>query len=205
MIIMLDGPNGVGKTTYAYELGRRLEINVCRVFRSNDKTLHWGNSESELQKELEALEIPINTHIDDIFMADFMRSFQVDAILDRTITSAIAYGRVRGDYGGWYKEKGNSRRLLEFWTTIMGGCKLPIVYVWLDAAYEIAKDRCEGRRIPGKNEYNKLRREYERIFRDIGFRKKRIDTGNVSVEDGMNNAVMGILPQSCWKSYVAKS
>jgi thymidylate kinase len=196
MILMLDGTNGSGKTTYAYKLSEELDVNVCRVFRSSNKELHWGSSEGELRKELDALRIPINTHVDDIFMADFIQSFQVEAILDRTIISAIAYGRVYGHLDGWYKEKGNVRRLLEFWMGIIGGGKLPIIYVWLDATYEVAKKRCEGRWCPNRVEYERLRKEYERAFQRIRFRKVRIDTDNTSVDIGVNKILTSSIGDS---------
>jgi thymidylate kinase len=196
MIIMLDGANGGGKTTYAYKLSEKLGVNVCRVFRSSNKELHWGSSGEELRKELEALRVPINTHVDDIFMADFMRSFQAESILDRTIASAIVYGRVYSHLDGWYKEKGNARRLLEFWMSLIGGCKLPIVYVWLDVTYEVARERCEGRWCPNRTEYERLRREYERVFHRIRFRKIRIDADNVSVDSGVSKIITGTIPNS---------
>ncbi len=189
MIIMLDGVNGSGKTTYAYHLKLLLGVKVCRVFRSDDKNLHWGSSGEKFRKELEKIKVPINTHIDDIFMADFMRSFQVDAILDRTIISAIVYGRTYLHLEGWYKGEGNSKRLLEFWTYLIGCCKLPIVYVWLDVDYDVAKGRTEGRWRPNKSEYQKLRREYERAFQRIRFRKYYIDTGITNVKDGVDRII----------------
>lgn len=186
MLIMLDGVNGVGKSTYAYKIKESFGINVCRVFRSGDKKLHWGSSGKELQQELADLKVPINTHVDDLFMADFMLSFQVDAVLDRTLASAIAYGRAYNKLDGWYREKGNARRLLDFWMTLIEKCKPPMLYVWLDAEYDVAKERCEDRWCPTSKEYAKLRKEYERVFSRIRFQKTRVQTDHVSIEDGVD-------------------
>lgn len=190
MIIMLDGTNGVGKTTYAYKLSEMLGIKVCRVFRSSDKELHWGSADKgAIEKELKSLKVPINTHIDDIFMADFIKTFQVDAILDRTIVSAVAYGRVYSHLRGWYKEKGNVARLMEFWSALIEGCKHPISYVWLDAAYDVSKRRCDAKRLPNKVDYERLRAVYRNVFRNIEFPKICINTDSVSIADGIGRII----------------
>lgn len=186
MLIMLDGANGVGKSTYAYRMKERFGIPVCRVFRSGNKELHWGSTDKELQDELAKLKVPINTHIDDLFMADFMLTFQVDAILDRTLASAIAYGRTYNKMDGWYHEKGNARRLLDFWVGLISRCSQPAFYVWLDAPYGVAKERCDGRWCPNKKEYDRLRREYERVFSRLPFKKIRLDTTLHGVDKGIN-------------------
>jgi len=194
MLIMLDGVNGVGKSTYAYRIKESFGIGVCRVFRSGDKELHWGSTGAELQKELAKLKVPINTHVDDLFMADFMLTFQVDAVLDRTLASAIAYGRSYNKLDGWYREKGNARRLLDFWMALIEKCKPPVLYAWLDAEYDVAKERCGDREwFPTSTEYNKLRKEYERVFTRIKFRKTRVQTDHVSVEDGVGRVMRTVM------------
>jgi thymidylate kinase len=176
---MLDGVNGAGKSTYAYLLKEKLGINICRVFRSADKKLHWGSTGEELRKELTELKIPINTHADDIFMADFMASFQVDAILDRTIASAIVYGRTYNQFDGWYTEKTIARRLLDFWTSLMDKCKPPLIYIWMDVSYAVATKRCHDRWCPEKKDFEKLKKEYEQIFYRLPMKRFRLDTTNI--------------------------
>lgn len=186
MLILLDGVNGVGKSTYAYKIKESFGIKVCRVFRSGDKELHWGSTGKELQDKLAELKVPINTHVDDLFMADFMLTFQVDAVLDRTLASAISYGRAYNKMDGWYREKGNARRLLDFWVELISKCKPPLLYAWLDAEYDVAKERCSDRAwFPKPAEYRKLRKEYESVFNRIPFQKMRIQTDHTTVSDGV--------------------
>jgi thymidylate kinase len=194
MLIMLDGVNGVGKSSYAYAIKKSFGINVCRAFRSSDKALHWGSTGKELQEKLASLKVPINTHVDDLFMADFMLTFQVDAVLDRTLASAIAYGRAYSKMDGWYKKKGNARQLLDFWTSLIMKCKHPLMYVWLDVEYDVAKERCSDRAwFPKSVEYKKLRKEYNSIFNRISFQKMRVQTDHVDVESGVERILRTVV------------
>lgn len=184
MLVIFEGINGVGKTTYAEELSQITGAKIGKVFRAGNNKLHWGDG-SELKDMLTDLKIPLNTHIDDLFMADFLSTFKVNAILDRTIISAIAYGRAYNNLDGWYREKNVVGELMNFWSYLIDKCNHPILYVWLTAPYEVIKERCKGRWCPTKMEYNKLKKEYGRLFDRITFDKIVIPTEYKDVGSGM--------------------
>jgi hypothetical protein len=78
---------------------------------------------------------------------------------------------------------------MNFWSYLIEKCKPPILYVWLQVNYETVKERCEGRWYPSKLEYNKLNKEYGKLFDRIVFPKIVIPTEYKSVNSGLNRIV----------------
>lgn len=182
MIIILEGVNGVGKSACAKILSNKLDIKSFRPLKFGNSDLHWNENGLDLKFILEGFKVPTNSHVEDVYTADFLSSFQVDAILDRTLTSSIAYGRTYVQDEGWYKQKGNSGRLLDFWQSIMMKCKPKLLYVWMEAPYDVILDRCKNRWCPKKSEYEKLCKEFEQLFRRIRFDKIRLDAHRLDID-----------------------
>lgn len=186
MIVIFEGTNGVGKSTYANALSKKFGAPVIRPFRSGDTDLHWGHSgKDRFQMLRDELRVPVNTHVDDLYVADFLATYQVDAILDRSVPSAVAYGILNDDLGGWYKHKGVPRTLMAFWHSLIKNASHPVVYIWLRASHKMAKQRCDGRWCPNKSEYDKLEKYFAKAFQDIELPKKQIQTDRVDLEDGV--------------------
>jgi deoxyadenosine/deoxycytidine kinase len=186
VILILEGNNGTGKSTCAGILSEKLGVKVCRPFRFGDSNIHWGSNGKEQYERLVALKVPINTHVDDLYAAEFLSSYQMNAILDRPLTSAVAYGRAYNHDDGWYNQKGVCGKLLDFWMGMINMCPPPILYVWLEAEYGVARRRCGDRWCPSKKEYEKLTREYSKIFQYLKCAKLRLDTSDMRVENVVN-------------------
>jgi deoxyadenosine/deoxycytidine kinase len=197
MIIILEGSNGVGKSTYAQELSEQLGgLPIVRPFRNGDTELHWGyKGQERFQMLRDELKVPVNTHVDDLYVADFLATFQVSAILDRAVPSAVAYGVLHNHDEGWYAQRYVARRLMEFWLSLIQKGSGPIVYIWLKAPYRIARDRCYGRWCPNKKQYTTLDTWYKKMFQAVTLAKRQINTGEIEVEDGVRSVVNLVLPE----------
>jgi deoxyadenosine/deoxycytidine kinase len=189
VIIALEGVNGVGKTTYAIKLSNELGIRVCRSFHADNYAQHWGSEDRDkLMEKLRDMRVPINTHVDDLYAADFITMFGVDAILDRPVTSAIVYGRVFNQNDGWYKQPGRSESLLEFWSNIIDRDDR-VLYVQLEASYQNVKSRIGSKRSMNKTIYRKLSNEYDKLFHKIRFEKMKINTSVIDIEYGVESII----------------
>ncbi len=181
MIIIVEGANGAGKSTYAHVMESD-GMTLYRAFRRGDTDLHWGakeGGEETVRGQLEALGIPLNTFIDDLYLADFIQSFKMNAVLDRSLPSAIAYDSLELLNGA------SASQLLETWQRMMERALSPVLYVWFKATYKVAKARTEGRWSPTSAEYQKLNKRYERLFHRIRLPKLAIDTDRFEVRQGM--------------------
>jgi len=180
MIVVLEGANGVGKSTYAELLEVELGLKRCRPFKDGDANLHWGVGEraGQLYGDLIRCGIPVNTHVDDMYVADFLRTFKVGAILDRSLPSAIAYRTLPN-------MECSLSDLMLLWQRMLIQAPRPLLYVWMKASHPTAKQRCKGRWFPSKAEYRRLEREFEKVFRRIGFKKMCVDTTDLKINDGI--------------------
>lgn len=186
MIIILEGCNGVGKSEYARRLSDELKVPICRPFRNDNTDLHWDLQDTELQEWLKDAKVPVNTHVDDLYVVDFLNNFGVGAILDRSMPSAIAYGRVLNLLDGYYQNKLVCQSLYEFWENRMP--KGRSLMVWLNCSYEHAKSRNDGRAFPMKGTWTKLENEFRRLFQVCNLpNKKQINTSTVKVDDGVKS------------------
>lgn len=174
MIIILEGTNGVGKTTYAKSLAKNLGFPVYCPFRAGDKNIHRGGK-SVFKEKLTDYRVPYKTHVDDLYVADFIGSVGANIILDRSLPSAIAYGNHLKDR--WVPDDTNS--LLSFWQSLFQNEK--VLYVWLFAPYDISNERSKQRLESfwplEKEDHACLEEEFKTIHDKIMFPKLAIDTG----------------------------
>jgi hypothetical protein len=141
VLVILEGANGVGKTTLARRL---VECGYTRFkpFRpgsgpSGDKG-HWDDpSGKTLFKRLVSLGVPVNSHAEDLFIADFLRQFpQLDVVLDRSIPSALAISAPKDiDHG----------ELFTLWAEML--TPLRPLYVYMTADFDAAAQRFDNERM----------------------------------------------------------
>ena len=195
MLIILEGANGVGKSTYAKILTNELNIPVFRPFYMGNK-IHLTNVNSqkqEQQKKLLRFGVELNIHIEDLFAADFFAMTQASAILDRSLPSSIAYGQIgSGKWDVIYKNKSACQELLELWEGMIAKAHQPILYVWLNCEHEIATKRGDGWK-PNKAQRQKLDKVFFDLFTRIKLPKMRINTGVVEKREGVKSIIRKVV------------
>lgn len=177
MIVILEGCNGVGKSAYAAALASYLDAPVLRPFRPSPDH-HW-NGRTPLEGLLRHLGVPINTHVDDLYIADILGQLGPlaprDVVLDRSVPSAIAYGSAGSDPGGLY----------DYWQSQLRGLS-HVVYVWLVCPWELARERADGRWFPGLESYQRLENSFDGLFEEFAGDKLIIDTKATGfIEEGV--------------------
>jgi thymidylate kinase len=182
-IIILEGVNGTGKSTYAEKLSAVLEAPVIRPFRQGPD--HHFTGTTQVERELKALGVPYNTHVDDLYTADILGRLlkfnkQMPVILDRSVGSAIAHGeRPLRDAG----------RLLGLWRQSLGA-DAPVLYVWLTAPSLDCWARL-GNRGPlppyesYSSEHKRLNGLFGLVYDMIPYKKLKIDTSLIGVDEGL--------------------
>lgn len=174
-MIILEGTNGVGKTTYARMLSDSLGAPLYRPFRPQQ-----ANHHTEDMERLSSLGVPVNTWLEDMYVADMARVIKNQIIIDRSLPSAIAYemvekqGTIKCD---WVK-------CVVEWEKMLLRSATPVVIVHLVAPYGIAKSRMTGC-VPSKQDYERLRLWFGRILSVVeDLRVMTIDTSEVNVVEG---------------------
>ena len=119
LVVILEGANGSGKTTLARMLESDANNGLCnndgRVlrYRAFEKALAGDSKAEPLCKSLKAAGIPLNTHVDDFYVADAMQNIASPndiVVLDRSFPSGIAYARAGIERVGTVS--GDSRSIL---------------------------------------------------------------------------------------------
>ncbi len=128
-IIVVEGCEGVGKTTLAQALSGRLGVPVIRPFRPPG--VHHGTG-SEHEQILIDLDIPYNTWIDDMYVADLLRTFRTGGVLDRSFPSALVHHS-----GPPKRQVEKAWNLWQLMLNQAGGA----LYVWIQGSYELARSR----------------------------------------------------------------
>jgi thymidylate kinase len=184
-VIILEGVNGTGKSMYARKLSAGLNAAVIRPFRQGDD--HHFNGDTPMERDLKALGVPYNTHVDELYVADILGRMlragqRVSAVLDRSVGSAIAHGDRPGD----------AARLVDVWYRLLGQ-DAPVVYVWLTAPWEVAHARlvASGRGEHGADERRhwRLQSAFQFAYDLVPFRKMRIDTAVTLGDEGVRKVV----------------
>ena len=186
MIIVLEGVNGTGKSTYAKKISGGLNAVVIRPFRQGDGHHFTGNT--PIERDLKALGVPYNTHVDEMYVADIIGRLarggqRFSVVLDRSIGSAIAHhDRPLSDSG----------KLVDVWYRLMGQ-DAPVLYVWLTAPWHVAQARlaAEQRAFAGDAEarHNKLQGLFRHAYDLIPYNKLTIDTATTLVDEGVRKVV----------------
>lgn len=179
MFVVIEGVNGVGKTTLSKGLKESLGLRELRPFRKF-RDGHWGNN-SRGSEVLEQLRVPFNSAIEDLFMADFVAELTDVPVLehfitDRSLPSGLAYD------GEAFMPKyaADQRRLAyDVWLKLLEG--VDVRYIWMTADPEIAQARTapERRNIQWDRVVGVLAEAYALI----PWPKITIDTTHAASED----------------------
>lgn len=184
MIIILEGLNGVGKTTYANLIASRLGIPIVRPFRRPGQ--HLGREDGGRQQRFHDLGIPVNTYVEDVFTAEFLASTGYSAVLDRGMGSAVAYGLLYGTL----PDADTAERVLSLWEETLLTHPDMVLYVNMVARPEVRKERCEGRWAPDQQQTALLTKWFGRVFRTIELDKMQLDTSDIpSPSDGVRRVI----------------
>jgi thymidylate kinase len=177
-VIIFEGVNGVGKTTIAREVGKRLGIPVYRAFRSDGDNHYVNRGESTLYK-LNEWKVPFNTFVDDLYMADFLRATNADLILDRSLPSAIAYAKI-------YQQQRipDQTDLVRFWLSLIR--EINPLFVWLTADYEVACNRTDNCTFPTRDKYEDLGKMFDGLFYRYPYNRMIINTDYYNVAAAAN-------------------
>lgn len=178
-MIILEGCNGVGKTSYAHQLGLMLNARTYRAFR-------WGHDFRAEVDEMRNLGVPVNTFVDDFYTADLSRVLAQEIIMDRSLPSAVAYDGI--DDSKW-------RRRLVAWNEILHQSLLPVILVWLRAPYDVARARMRGY-VPTKAEYIDLDNLFAWSFAQVTLPTLCLDTSTQSIQVGSQRIVEFLCQQS---------
>lgn len=178
MIIVLEGVNGVGKSTLAAGLAKELGGRIVRPFRHGAEHM----DADERAADLKALGIPVNTYVEDMFVADFLRQTQAGAeapvILDRSLPSAVAYGPLDGVVGGTVASPTRTDRLLREWIGALS--ELDVRYIWVRASNDVVRRRSE--RCHSAAQQRTLENKFALIFQKVPFKKMCLDTSEAGIE-----------------------
>lgn len=180
MILVLEGTNGTGKSTYAKRLSEELGATIIRPFRPHSD-FHFDGT-TRLERDLKHYGVPVNTHVDDLYVADILGRLEgsnnVRSILDRSMPSALAYGSARVQLLAAQRDE---LGLMNLWQSSLRGAS--VLYVWLHADEEDCKKRMGARNIPLP--YSILRARFDQLYGMITFPKMDINTSVRSVEEGI--------------------
>jgi hypothetical protein len=177
VIVILEGLNGTGKSATAAPLAEAFGASILRPFRGRDATVHLGCEDGGRVEQLRSLGVPANTFVDDIYTADFLASTGVDAVLDRSMGSAIAYGLLYKDI----PDVQTAQRLLVEWQDILSTVEGKILYVNVTCSRGVRRHRCdsENRWRPTILQEKMLEKWFAHVFRDIWLPKMVFDTSDI--------------------------
>lgn len=188
-VVVLEGPNGSGKTHVASLLNSHIPGSIVyRPFRA---------SPLDEYERLRRAGIPANTHIDDFYAADAIRTLVQNGttvILDRSLPSGLAYARARTRQS--HSDIGISQSMqvaedcvtlaqqeeldgwLKIWEQMLGARKL---YVTMLVDWETGKKRTAARErwYPSYAEHDVLIHEFVRIHQLIREPRLLIDTAGL--------------------------
>lgn len=175
-MIIMEGANGGGKTSYARALSGLLDAPLYRAFRRPGADHHNGNDMERLQN----LGVPVNTWMDDMYLADLSRIIGNEVIVDRSMPSAVVYeivqrqGTMRVDWVHYMTE----------WERLLKMSVRPALVVHLVAPYEVACERMTGHK-PSEDEYWMLGAWYDRVLSLLDIPVLTIDTSVRAIPSGV--------------------
>lgn len=167
-MLVIEGGVGTGKTTLGKLLYSALGWPLYRSFRPG-----WDGHEpgAELPEVLRR-NVPVNTWVDDLYLADFAMSVGSDVIVDRSMPSALAYCAM-GLVGtpGVMLTEDEARIAAEYWAKRCGK-RAMILHLETDLKTRWDRVLLSGRKLPlepGESVPEFLRREAEWICRWTDF------------------------------------
>lgn len=179
-MIILEGANGVGKTTYAKALSEAFGVRTYRAFRPQGAMHH-----TDARDRLETLGVPANTYVEDMYIADMARVIDHELILDRSLPSAIAYemaeSQMTMDGVDWVQ-------LMFEWELMLGRALRPVLVVHLVAPYYLARTRMTGS-IPSKSKYELITEWTSKVIGAVSMPKIELDTSEVRVPAGVGRII----------------
>lgn len=180
MIIVLEGVRGTGKTEAAKRLSERYNAPIVRPFRPT--LAHHHSGDSTVEQELKALGVPVNTYVEDMYVADILSTIiqhtpSAHFVLDRSMGSAIAHRSCPEDDGA----------VLRVWQRLLSRAQAAR-YVWLRVPYAVACQRVAGRPMPSQGEYAALDNRFSRVYEGLTVPKFKLVTADIAV-DGVVSAI----------------
>lgn len=179
MILLFEGVNGVGKTTYIRQVEKRIGWPAYSAFRGKD-----DKYDSSMLDKLSRLGIPVNTFVDEMYMVDLVRATGINLIVDRSFPSAAAYDEVF-DQGTFADREATE----EIWLDLVR--EAGMLYVWLCAPYEVTRIRSTGVRL-SEREHSCLEEHFKKWYEKIPTDKLMIDTSATNFRNGVNKVCQAL-------------
>lgn len=172
MIIIIEGCRGTGKTSVCQALSEVFKAPIIRPFRPDLSHHHSGDS--EVEAALKAMDVPVNTYVDDLYVADILAAISVvrpdvHFILDRSMGSAVAHRTCPAD----------GTAVVALWQSLLA--RAPAVrYVWLRAPHAVAARRVASvRPLESQAEYARLDRAFAAVFEAFNGPKMKLVTTDI--------------------------
>jgi hypothetical protein len=169
VILIVEGVNGTGKTTLVEHIVATRGFQRHKpFFAPSEVGVHsdHGVGAARLAK-LAKLGVPVNSHVEDLFLADFYGRFPaLDVVLDRSMPSAIAYKNMPSD---------QVVEAFEAWRALIERHGR-VAYVTLTADYCAVQARLVPERTPKAEDYNYISEALEWAHSVVKWPKLMIDT-----------------------------
>lgn len=175
-VIIFEGTNGVGKSTYVKVLAQILNAPAYRAFKRPGADHH---ADGELDR-LRAMGIPANTFVDDMYLADMSRMIDHEIIVDRSFPSAVAYEMV--EHQGTFK--GDWVHYAVEWERLLSYSRRPVLLVRLHCLRSIALERMTGH-VPDGKAAMELEAWLDRAMEVLDLPQMTINTGRTSIPEGI--------------------
>jgi len=108
--LVLEGACGTGKTSLARSLSAQLGVPIYRPFRGSAEHI-----EPRYVADMQDLGLSINDWQEDVYVADVLANLKPQAILDRSMLSALTWNAQRNEP----IDQRSRRRVLRLWTERM--------------------------------------------------------------------------------------
>lgn len=181
IVIILEGINAVGKTTIARILSERCGLPVVRPFRQSSRT-----GDILAREKLKQLRVPVNTYVDDFYVADLLVQTAQGAILDRSVGSGVAYGMY---HQNTVKNVEEGKAIVSAWVETLSRFQGVVLYVYLQCNAEVRAERLKqrGELGPMDPHLGQIQAVLESISFEMEFTKMIMDTSDKSPEMAANS------------------
>ena len=185
-VVIFEGLNGTGKTTLSRAFAERWEVPIARPFRNREPDAHTSYDETEEERNLAALTVPIATPANDLYAADMIGKLRPPrVVLDRSLITGLVYGN-------YDEEPAKSLRqwAREYYLECLTRHHSVVLFL-LTAEYKTCRERVEATRPgrhPKKAEWSKLDKRYRHEvdkFSSMGVQVVKMSTGGVTIETSL--------------------